>query len=736
MTAFGVEPPVELRITVDPQPIGLALAGVLVTAESVDDSRDLLSAPLLDGRRVRLGVPRRGNWIVSCQGEGFWCPRLEIGAYDALTEKTLPVFQSARAIGKLETPRGRPAPEKLTVQGRVDPEGKAIELVETVDVSRGRFTLSLPRQTMDLRSSSPGWAPHYWWSLDTRRALVDLGTVVLRHGSSVSGLTVNADTGSLEAGVRVTLEQKSDLDPAKRTRLQAVSFAAITDAQGFFQITGLDPSRYQLTVRRGAEPETFVDVVDVPPETEVFLGRVLRRRPVDVTFEVRPAQDGGGEPWRVVLRPLTQRTPGNSEPQILRTDTQGIAEIEDLRPDSYEILVIDSRDARLFRTEADLNVDAHLALEVPIVAIEGTVFLGNRPLSASITLHGMESDSADFTSDTDGRFSGWMRRPSGAAIMARIESVQPRVDRRVRVKDLREEGGKLNVEIRLEDLAIRGRVEDETGRPLRASVMAESLLERLSAQAGDAGDFEMRGLAGGRYQVVARRGDRPEMSPIEVDLSQDVPSREVVLVMSSGRVLEGRVLSAEGQPVPGAGILLDVLGYAPADKYASTDLDGSFRMRVPEDAVSAHLTVLSEALPLLARCVSLPVEEELTIKLAPQPSADVELYVPSESEGRDLATPGRWVLFSQEGGVFQVDQLANWQFQQAGRMHSTAPSGSDSMRLLAHVTGLPSGSYALAPLSLPWAALVAQTCTAGPQGALAWTPVLGGGTAILRLGDR
>lgn len=728
----------DFRVIIEPHPKGLSPANLLITVHSVNDERESLSAWPGDSLLATLQVPHRGNWILGCRGEGYWCPRLEVGVYDAGREQTLPLFRAAKAVGRIEVPPGLTAPKTLVLQGRANLEGKVIEVVETVTVSQGRFGLDLPRETIDLRSTAPGWTPHYWWSLDCHRDRVELGALGLRPGSSVSGLVVDSQTARPERGVRATLELKTDLDPAQRARLRAASLQSVSDARGFFQIAGVEPGQYQLELRRGKEPETFVDTVEVQPDTEVYLGRIPCRKPVSVAFEVRPPRDARDEPWEIAVVPLTEHTPLKSDVRRLKADRDGRAGVKRLNPDTYEVLVIDSNQSRLLRTQVELQADTQLTLDVPIVAVEGRVLLGASPLSASVALHdtkGPRGDPAAFTSDVDGRFSGWMRRPNGSVIVASINAAQPPVDRNVWMHDVREDAGKLHVEIQLEDFTIRGRVVDETGRPLSARVdaLTVGLREQSSAPSDDDGRFSLRGLAAGRYQVAAYRPDRPEMRPQEVELSEGTPSREIVLVMNQGRVLHGRLLSAEGQPVPGAGVELSVLGQALPERYAATDLDGSFRVTVPEEAASAHVQVLSRALPWFAKCVSLPQEEEeLTIHLPPQPPARVELLVPNEASGdvSDGVPPFQWVLFSQEGGVFYVNKLVEWEFQQTGRLPSDLPA-KRPLRTLAILPGLPAGSYALTRSFLHPSLLLAQTCEEGPLPGLAWSPVAGGDTATI-----
>ena len=140
--------------------------------------------------------------------------------------------------------------------------------------------------------------------------------------------------------------------------------------------------------------------------------------------------------------------------------------------------------------------------------------------------------------------------------------------------------------------AVRGVVRDEQGQPLaRAAVRAESEIRGFGpgpssfATAGADGRFELTGLAGGSYRLVARHPERPPtwISGVVVERGAEV---DVEIVISRGGVVSGRLVAAEDKPVAGR-VLLQEADDRPVPRLledlliADAGPDGRFRLTLP-----------------------------------------------------------------------------------------------------------------------------------------------------------
>lgn len=133
---------------------------------------------------------------------------------------------------------------------------------------------------------------------------------------------------------------------------------------------------------------------------------------------------------------------------------------------------------------------------------------------------------------------------------------------------------------------VRGRVVTERGAPVQAfAVQVSAVLgpgarqERALAFAVDGeGHFEVGGLAGGRYVLVAYAEGYTPSEAAEVVLRPTDPAEVGDLVLTRGGAIAGRVTGPDDAPVAGARVRLehDTPAEVPAERFALTDGDGRY----------------------------------------------------------------------------------------------------------------------------------------------------------------
>lgn len=100
---------------------------------------------------------------------------------------------------------------------------------------------------------------------------------------------------------------------------------------------------------------------------------------------------------------------------------------------------------------------------------------------------------------------------------------------------------------------------------------------RRSVQTDSKGAFEMRGLSAAKYRFTARHPDKAKGSAKDVDVLADKATENVVIKLSGGGVIEGKVTGQGMRPLADALIVVGSLS-AGSLKSVSSDATGMFRI--------------------------------------------------------------------------------------------------------------------------------------------------------------
>lgn len=666
--------------------------------------------------------------IVTCQGEGLWCPEIEVAEEPAI----LPVYPSIEVTARLAGP-GAPATLRSgSVQGVVrDQVGEQpIELRRDLAFEGTEIRFDGPRAPLDLRFAFPGAAPVYRWSLvppdPASPPVLDLGTLTLEPGASASGWLLSEETEAPVGNATVKAARLGDPgsdEPALRV------IETKSNARGFFQLPGLDPGTYRVEVAAEGHAKQVLEAVELPEAAETLLGTILLGPPIVVTLQVDPPLHPSGRPWTLALRPVRARP---TEQAVEATaDAAGVGQIEVDRDGEYYLQVLgpDKREALHFETR-ELTRSEWVLVEVLVVALEGTVRLGDEPLAAKVKLHGGAGDSSELESGEDGRIAGWIRRPERPWLMADVsweEAGRPKSRTVEVIPEIDEDVAEITIELPVG--VISGQVVDPEGVPQRGvRVLATpedgaSMYTVVRTQSDGSGRFHLTGLEAGRYLVQAGGNGGPASEVVPVRVDRDVPGGEAHLVLWPTRPVT-LSLKVDGRPAAGANVRLVGLGRAPVSLSGTTDAQGKEVYALPEAVDRVVATVFDPSRWLWSGC--LKVEgDQIRLDLPGLQPGTLTL----ETTGRTDLPPllnGNSVLWTGSGGFVTHGTYTHWSRTRGGEQSLEREGG----RTILRIPALAPGSYGIGWSGAPEWELGARAC-AGAVADAEWTNIAPAGRATL-----
>lgn len=746
------EPPAELVVQLVPrgdlaldrsaEGIDPLLEGVEVVAdgpgEAVLRSQPAATEPGTAGAvlEIRWRGVEPGRWVITCTGEGVWCPSWA-GGVDREGERVeLPVFPRARLVGEVTVPRHRNLPDAVRVEGWVQtgPDGAArgealTHFEQVVELGAGEpsgragvLELDGPAARLDLRLSARDWVPVYRWDLEPASpdsppgqpsgtgaevATLELGRLALRRGGSVCGFVEHSSTGSPLEGAAVHLRPAVDEQTARpdreQERLDRLAFEATTNHRGFFQIAGVPASVFRLRIEAEDLAPRTLQGVEVEADSETCFPEIPLTPYRRAEITVSPPVDPHGLPWQVQLFPVAPE-PGDPLPTAAVLP-DGTSVVEGIPPKAHRVQILSSRGERMAGRTEDFETVRSVHFDLDLVEVEGTVHRGDEPVEGTLTLGTGSGDQVRLDSDADGAFQGWLLRPVHGVLFVRVQSQDPPLDRSLRLEPPPVRDGVSILEIQLGERVIRGRVETPGGEAVAGAVVEvygpDGDLRDTTTDA--TGSFELAGFEAGAHRLGAhhpRRGRAP-WRRVEPQVG-DAPA-EHTLVLEPVEEQVGRLVSSTGQTVTGARIRWLSGGPLGSKGETTTDLEGRFVLPV-EPAGWSVVQVAAPSEGLWSTCVTHGAEDgELLLRMPPGPPGTVELaFEEREGEGGAPRMLEDVLVFNDEGGFFNVNDLVAWRL-----MVGAGLPGEDGLEF----PGLLPGVYGATVASGPWWVQVERACT-------------------------
>lgn len=559
-----------------------------------------------------------GRYALQAPGSGLWrvvvrsadSPPLQSPPLPLVEPLELPPAQAGAWAAFQPVPPSAPAAEPLVLSGQViDEEGRKPVPGALVWASadpgafvrtdaEGRFQVAAPgRRRFDLEVLAPGYLLKR--VLVTRPQLVSrkTGTLALAHAGKLRGRVVDPQVRPL-AGAAVLAISQNALGQRAFSPSDPVTDRTVTDSQGRFELRRVRPEQsYEIRASRaGAFPVAERATVGEQPRDLTL-----------ILFPARPArgkvQDPAGLPIagaEAIVRPALR--PGSSDIGAddatgTQSDAQGVyslpelpaAEVElTVRRKGYAPALLPALRIPAGTGPADLGVvtlrpgatlNGRVVDQRGQAVPSGEIFLLNQPAGPNEMERALKDRKPAATLAADGRFS-IEDLAQGAPIHVAVRAPGYLI---ALARAVRPPTGK-PVVIRLEPEAVLpGRVVDEAGDPVpgaRIDLHWQAFLPEepdrpvgepilRNTRADGEGRFELRGLPGGTAQISVSAPAFVPLDGVEVELPRPATAGELRLVLERGALLQGRVTTAAGEPVPA--VRVGVSGAA-----ASTNDDGLY----------------------------------------------------------------------------------------------------------------------------------------------------------------
>jgi hypothetical protein len=642
--AAAVPLQVELRL-----PAGAVAGGAIrarVEATSVGTRADAATAAVtaeapLPGT-VTLDLPPGSTWALAVDAGGYWSLPTVVAVTAEPERATVELLPAGRVAGTVRTPPDQRSPGELILRFRPAP-GAGLDLPEVTAscaVAEGRFACTVPAGSLDLRLRARGFLTHSFWGAKVPAGgAFEAGTLALRPGASVVGWIPAPDRELRYEECAVTLQPLTAGTPpslADAERGPALVQQETVSSRGYFELTGVAPGRYRLTVRHPRFAPAEVAPLDVLPGAETEIHAIHLEPAAVLEVRIEPPRGPGGERWTVTLR--------RDEPISVATAHEGPAgddgnlRVPDLAPGLYRLEVSGGPGTRWAHQLLEVTPGmAPQVVQLPFLTVEGEVRLGDEPLAATVWFGGLfGAVRIPARSDDEGRFTVVLPEQDEPW---RVEIVNPRreIHHVVRELPVHEAPGRSVARVLLEvpDTTLRGVALDEAGRPVaRARILAGRAGAAPTATSRADGTFELRGLEPGDWRLEAEASgaahQRLHAEIVEVHLEEERPVEDLRLILRPRLALSGQVVGPAGNGIAGA-LLYGVLDQEQhlLERYlpqATTDVAGSFTLDLPARATGLDLFVLAPGFALRQLRVDARSREPLVLPVHPVGGTVVVTY--------------------------------------------------------------------------------------------------------------
>ncbi len=683
----------------------------------MEHRRSAMSAGHLAGSRRRLA--RVTAWQIAFAA-------LAIARSGALpAEVAKPALHGAGDIElTLLPPRGEAAPASVSVRFEPPPSGSPGRPAERATVAcraaGERWRCRLPSGRWDFRVEASGFTPQYLWQIDVASGKVkSLGALGLVRGSSLVGRVETANGAPVSRLCRIELVPSGLALLRAEDPRRAEARSTTAGARGFFQLGGITPGSYALSVSQPGFATTTLLPVVIERDQETRLDQPLvLTLPLQLEVEVTPALDPWGQPWRAVLMrkelALAKFREAAGGPVV-----DGRFVHRGMDPGLYTLDIRDSQGASFLSEDVELDRDRTLFREIALVLVEGHVSKGDDPYSTRLGFFkGSRGAAIRMDSDAKGFFTGYL--PQEGRWRVDLPELH-RTMRNVRVE--RQKGARAaKLDLVIPDRRITGEVVDESSNPVAgAMVRATDFvdIDEQSTWSDQRGAFVLDGVPERPHDAWAeaeRDGHLFGSDPVTVTPSKEAASPGIRLVLHEKKWLAG-VVTAPAGPVAGARLFATPRGRLNVLlSDATSDESGRFRLDVPAAADELQIQVMPPGFALRTLSVQAPFPDPLSIAVD-DAGGSLVLRTPA----LDLVDPLQATPLIVVGGQpLSLDTLLSW-----ARM--SGESQRDPRRY--EIPRLAAGDYSACLLTLPeqiqvilgLAALTGKSCdhgTLAPHGEL------------------
>jgi len=492
---------------------------------------------------------------------------------------------------------------------------------------------------------------------------------------------------------------------------------AAANERGFFEISGVPPGSYELTLDHPGFATTRRVPVQVLEGAETELRELVLEKPAILAITIRQPHDPFGKPWQVALYPV--RRP-EKRVELSPDPESGLLEMRDLEPGPYYLNIRDSRGSLWWTTEKEvLPGGGAIEVKIPIHRLEGTLLNGSEPLEADLWFGGQQaSPSIRVQSNEEGKFYVFLPETQGFEgtwdVEIKTKSLHAWIDD-VEVPETLPGEPWPRTTLRIPETRLEGTVETRQGLAVsRAIIRARSAGGRgLQARPSREGRFVFEGLAPDLWTLEADGSmdgrERLTSKPVTTIVEEKISGDPVTLVLEARTSLSGQVIAPDGAGVPGAMVVASSRASSgrvfDAFSRTLTDVDGVFSFSLALDVGDPVTVTVFPPGFALAQIEAVVPREEAPI-LIPVETAAGTLIVTYEGGEEYAAIQKRrrtWLL-RPTGPVGTPDSLEEWARIQGHRHSLTA----DSLT----VPGLSPGLYTVCFGTYP-AVLSGSDCASG-----------------------
>lgn len=647
--------------------LGTESSGAPLTIElrSVDTSSDPVRVTA-DKGTSRLALPVGSHWTVTSGSASWWLAPdfLSIAAGSGPLQVAYRVWPTGRVRGALRlATKDAKLPATLTIAANTVPGVKRAVPPATITCpvrADATWDCSVPAGTLDLGFRAPGFIPSYRWNARVLRAgLLDVGVLLLRPGSSVAGWVQTPERAVSVAGAHVRIARPTAAGGAARTRERLSRPIAESEvgANGFFQLTGIEPGTYTITATKTGFAPTVLTPVEVYRGAETIIRTpVLLQRPLRFHVTITPAADVNQHPWRVEVRRLPDH--GEAEADDLAfagtTDDHGALTIANQAPGRFTALILDAAKNPVKTTTFTVTApDQTTTLALDVIAVTGTIRKGERPLAATLHFGGEQGVPRVTTrSDADGHFALTLPHDGEWPVdVAPSDTVTASLDVHIAAA-----GGKATIDLTVPNNVVTGSVKGLKDEPLRgAAVSLANATNTLWTTSKADGTFVFDAAPDGDVEVMATTGvgaTQRQTNSVKLTLGGSSPAPLQLHLLRANHTL-GQVHSALGA-LAGAVVTILSSGAATPPFYArvTTDVDGGFELDVPETLRNATAIVAPPGFAL--RAFDVPLDGRSLILNVPTAGGTIRLHRPATST-QDLL-----LVLTQDGQQIPAPDLFQW----------------------------------------------------------------------------